>query len=335
MAKNAKNVVEYRIYDLPLNFPVMLLHGREWCISDILSNRLHFHNCFEIGICHSDSGILVFEDQKIPFRAGDVSCIPRHVPHTTCSDKGSRSRWSYLFIDLEQILGRDGFMLSSSGQNLVACPDYHWLLHRNQHPKIHFIVSSIVDEILENKSNYETVVRHLLILLYHELIRLQNAASDNDVDKNKNSFILKPALEHILRHYMQPITVDSLAEMCRLSTTHFRRLFVSVVGEAPISFLNTVRINQACILLQTTDDSILSIAEAVGFTTISSFNRYFSKLTGVSPREYRDPSIRDNLQPRRKHVLRQMGWMKPELRPESAVEDDHFIIDHSINTRKT
>ena len=60
MPKPKKEIVEYRNYDLPVNFPVLLLSGERWHISEIKSERLHFHNCLEIGICHSDEAIMEF-----------------------------------------------------------------------------------------------------------------------------------------------------------------------------------------------------------------------------------------------------------------------------------
>ncbi|MCR4756979.1 MAG: AraC family transcriptional regulator, partial [Butyrivibrio sp.] len=62
MSKPKKTVIEYRNYELPLNFPILLLTGDRWHISDVKSGKLHFHNCLEIGICHSDSGMIEFDN---------------------------------------------------------------------------------------------------------------------------------------------------------------------------------------------------------------------------------------------------------------------------------
>lgn len=83
MAKSKRAVTEYRSYYLPTHFPVLLLSGDYWKISDIPSGSLHFHNCLEIGICHSDSGTLEINGEKQTFHAGDVTVLPRNVPHTT------------------------------------------------------------------------------------------------------------------------------------------------------------------------------------------------------------------------------------------------------------
>lgn len=85
MAKSKRAVTEYRSYYLPMQFPVLLLSGDYWKISDIPSGSLHFHNCLEIGICHSDSGTLEINGEKQTFHAGDVTVLPRNVPHTTYS----------------------------------------------------------------------------------------------------------------------------------------------------------------------------------------------------------------------------------------------------------
>lgn len=102
--KKGKEIIEYRNYYLPSHFPLVFLSGPKWKISDIPSERLHFHNCLEIGICHSGSGTLRFcNGQEIHFFAGDITCIPRNTPHTTFSDPGANSRWSYLFFDPRQL----------------------------------------------------------------------------------------------------------------------------------------------------------------------------------------------------------------------------------------
>lgn len=98
MAKSKRAVTEYRSYYLPTHFPVLLLSGDYWKISDIPSGSLHFHNCLEIGICHSDSGTLEINGEKQTFHAGDVTVLPRNVPHTTYSAPGTKSHWSYLFL---------------------------------------------------------------------------------------------------------------------------------------------------------------------------------------------------------------------------------------------
>lgn len=103
MAKPKSNITEYRSYYLPLQFPVLLLSGDYWKISDIPSGRLHFHNCLEIGLCHSNGGTMEFNGKLLTFKTGDVTVIPRNIPHTTYSNTGTESHWSYLFLDPQEL----------------------------------------------------------------------------------------------------------------------------------------------------------------------------------------------------------------------------------------
>lgn len=68
MPRAKKPVIEYRRYSLPLHFPVLLLSGERWRISDIKSEHLHFHNHLEIGICHSDSGVMEIKGEAVPLQ---------------------------------------------------------------------------------------------------------------------------------------------------------------------------------------------------------------------------------------------------------------------------
>lgn len=104
MGRHAANVIEYRSYDLPPHFPIRLIAGDDWHISDVPSGVLHFHNCLEIGLCESDSGKMDFAGTVLPFKSGDVTVVAGDVLHTTWSDPGCSSKWRYLFTDAEELL---------------------------------------------------------------------------------------------------------------------------------------------------------------------------------------------------------------------------------------
>ena len=83
------------------------------------------------------------------------------------------------------------------------------------------------------------------------------------------------------------IKIENLAKSCHISETHFRRLFTSYMKVSPLEYINTVRIQTACDLLQKTDAPVADIAHKCGFTTNSTFNRNFKQLMGVTPIEWR------------------------------------------------
>ena len=111
---------------------------------------------------------------------------------------------------------------------------------------------------------------------------------------------------------MQQFTIEYLAELCHWSPTHFRRVFHDIMGTSLLDYVNNTRILKSCILLRSTEHSILDISEMVGFHSVSSFNRYFIKLMQMSPREYRKQMQQSEKKAENQSILEFAGWMRPE-----------------------
>jgi AraC-like DNA-binding protein len=313
MPRKKKPVIEYRHYSLPIHFPVLLLSGERWKISDIKSEHLHFHNHLEIGICYSDSGIMEIKGESVPFTAGDVTFLPQYLPHTTYSSPGEASLWSYLFFSPEDLFQHSFKSAYSNFEpNLWAVLGKNCILNKDKHPMVYSLATSIVEELQQQKPYYQESAYGLLLSLYIELLRIHStneALTVQEAGHNlKGDFVISPALEYITRNYMLPMTIDFLADLCHLSTTHFRRKFHEMMGTAPLDFLSSTRIEEACKQLKSTEDSILEISEKVGFHSISSFNRCFSKLMGTSPKEWRK-SAQSETQSAKASILEFTGWV--------------------------
>ena len=98
---------------------------------------------------------------------------------------------------------------------------------------------------------------------------------------------LKTVLQWLSAHYAEAIRVADAAGVCSFSPSHFMRWFRQMTGQSFIAFLNEYRLNAAAEALQTTDETILTIASRCGFETLSYFNRAFKAHFGMTPREYR------------------------------------------------
>lgn len=319
MAKPKSAVIEYRNYYLPIHFPVLLLSGDYWKISDIPSGRLHFHNCLEIGVCHSHSGTMEFYGEPCPFKEGDITVIPRNVPHTTYSTPGTESHWSYVYFDPQELFRN---MLPATWKNYDLTPynfhSYKHILSGNEYPHIHRLVLDIIRELENQGPSYQISARGLLLSLYIQLYRIENEESKGSAgDKPEgqpleNSLIIAPALDYIEKNYMQQFSVDYLADLCHWSTTHFRRVFREIMGTSPLDHLNNTRILKSCNLLRSTEHSILEISEMVGFHSVSSYNRCFIKIMQTSPRDYRKQIQQSDKRAEKQSILEYAGWMFPE-----------------------
>jgi AraC-type DNA-binding domain-containing proteins len=321
MQKYSRTITEFRSYRLPEAFPVLLLTGEHWRISDVPSGRLHFHNCLEIGICHTDGGTMEFYGKPLAFNKGDITCVPKNVPHTTYSAPGTASKWSYIFLEPKELFR--GVLPSSWPNYDLEFSDAHEYLHvfpKTEYPHLHTAVLHIIDELAEQKPGYQISARGLLISLYIELYRVQyseetkvkNVQATSQVSLHENALEISPALNFIEDNYMHTFTIMELADMCHWSQTHFRRVFHELIGVSPLEYINNVRILKSCRQLCSSENSILEISGNTGFRSLSSFNRNFFKVMQMSPREYRKLMIRADKKLENLSVLESTGWMSPE-----------------------
>lgn len=81
--------------------------------------------------------------------------------------------------------------------------------------------------------------------------------------------------------------LDRILEPFHFSRSYMCRAFQHYIGCTMTDYLNDVRLQQAAYRLQYTDETVLSICYAVGFSSISYFNSIFKKKYGVSPRTFR------------------------------------------------
>ena len=112
----------------------------------------------------------------------------------------------------------------------------------------------------------------------------------SSVEKEKSNYDfskIAQVCKYIDNHYSSDITLKKLADYMYVSENTVHRWFIQHFNESYISYLTKLRLNHACQLLTTTLQPISLIAENVGYTNRSNFNRSFKKYKGMSPSLYR------------------------------------------------
>lgn len=111
---------------------------------------------------------------------------------------------------------------------------------------------------------------------------------DSRMNSKYADMILK-AKKYIDKHYNdQDICLHSVAEEVNVSPNHFSAVFSQECGFSFIEYLTGVRIEVAKKLLKTSDLKALDIAYEVGFNDPHYFSFIFKKITGLTPKEYRN-----------------------------------------------
>lgn len=91
------------------------------------------------------------------------------------------------------------------------------------------------------------------------------------------------ASSFIRDHLTDPLSVADIADHVGYSEFHFSRIFSSVVRSSPIPYLTALRFQRAKQLLLTTDEPVVDICHAVGFSSTGTFSRRFAAEVGVAP----------------------------------------------------
>ena len=91
----------------------------------------------------------------------------------------------------------------------------------------------------------------------------------------------------VAQRYLEPLTVAEISEAVGLHPNYAMNLFKKTFGTTLIDYLTHHRISHAQRLLATTDEKVVEIAFASGFSSISRFNDAFRRACGCTPREYR------------------------------------------------
>ncbi len=103
--------------------------------------------------------------------------------------------------------------------------------------------------------------------------------------------------EYIDNNFRRNISREGLASMLGMNPDSFGRYFKIYTGKRINEYINTLRIEEAVSMLQTSDANVLNIALAVGFENTASFYRTFMKIMKNTPSFYRNNphSCRDNM----------------------------------------
>jgi AraC-like DNA-binding protein len=91
----------------------------------------------------------------------------------------------------------------------------------------------------------------------------------------------------IREHSGEEISLTKVAKAVNISATHLSEKFKQITGINFVDCVARTRFDKACDLLLNSNLRISEIAFAVGFQSLSQFNRVFKKLSGKSPSAYR------------------------------------------------
>lgn len=143
-------------------------------------------------------------------------------------------------------------------------------------------------------ANIKITLHKLLALLYQLM----------DFPLVKKSILLSNSVKHdlvaqfhqlISVHYIEKRRVSEYAHLLSRSENYLSRTIKSVTGKNALSFINARIVQEAKSLIRYTDLTFTEITFRLNFSDTSNFSKFFKKMTGLSPTEYRNAKSDRNL----------------------------------------
>ncbi len=109
----------------------------------------------------------------------------------------------------------------------------------------------------------------------------------------KQYFVAKNIADYIAENYTRDFGSEEIEEIFSISFDYANRVFKKIMGSSIIKYRNLLRINAAKTQMLVSDRTINEIARETGFEDGYYFSRYFKKMQGVSPSEYREKKLKE------------------------------------------
>ena len=261
---------------------------------------LHRHQEIQLTWIQQGEGTLVAENDMHTFRSGDIYWLGVNLPHVFKSDPSYFSAESGKRVQTLNIF----FNVKGQLDSFFELPEIKNLKNFLQNSQTGFKVpvqysSEISARMLqmENSSGVDQLVHFIELLKqlssFPELEPLSSCAQPANFSEHEGIRI-GAIYNYIMQKYDKPITLEDVSRQAHMTPQAFCRYFKKHTLHTFVSFLNEVRINEACKKLTDGNyDSIATVAYNCGFNSITNFNRVFKSVTHKSPSEYVETYMRN------------------------------------------
>lgn len=201
------------------------------------------------------------------------------------------------------------FMLASTG--LLACKtcSTHWALSENfrdLYPGVDLQTDKLITDengIYTNGGAYSFL--HLLIYLVEKFYDRSTAIHcakyfqvDMDRDQQAEFSIFNGHKKHsdeailvaqqmIEAQYPGKISIEKLAAGLNIGRRNFDRRFIKATGLTPLDYLQRVKVEAAKKMFEATRKTVAEVMYDVGYNDVKAFRDVFSRVTGLSPLDYK------------------------------------------------
>lgn len=253
-----------------------LLYISESSFDNEWNSILHTHLCTEIFYVTKGKGLFSLDNKTFSVQEDDLVIINPLISHT---ERGLKNiKFEYIVMGIEGLAFFSTEQDEEQGCSIVN--------YRNYKHEVLFYLKTMLLEVKTKDTEYQSLCQNLLeVLIINLMRRSQTKLEVAPINKvNKDCVFIE---KYIDAHFKEEITLDKLSEVTFLNKYHIVHSFSKYKGISPINYMIQKRIEEAKLLLVTTNIQISEIAIVVGFSSQSYFAQSFKKITGMSPIQYR------------------------------------------------
>ena len=246
----------------------------------------HFHPEYEIVFVEGTSGTRHVGDHISVYEGSDLVFIGPNIPHLNF-DYGVRTECEQVIIQMkENFLGKDFLDIPEFRSIKTLFDQSHYGLSFTGITKQ--IVGKKLKELpgLDHFDQLMSLLHILKLLANSDQVHILNTIPAGNKSLQKEQHRMNSIYNYVEMHFDQKPDVNFIAEQVNLTTAAFCRFFKKNTKMTFTDFVNQYRVNQAKnYLLQ--DKTVSETCFAVGFESLSYFNKLFKKIVGENPSEFK------------------------------------------------
>lgn len=259
----------------------------------------HSHGYYELIYVYSGSCCHRLQNGSKTLTSGDFCLLPPNLPHQLASFSDDdmivnilirKSTFTQTFQPLLQDLGLLSLFFSNTlfrKENGAAL-----LVQCGEDPLVRRMVRNMYDEYISYSPFSQTILVGQLTQLLGEMMR-SHCTDIVRLSEGQRQSAPVAAMLHYMEEHLHSVTLPELAEAFNYSPSRCSAILKEGTGKAYSAVLREYRLQMAARLLRETEDSVMQIAEQVGFCDSSHLHKVFLAAYGQTPSQYR--ASRDSL----------------------------------------
>ena len=212
-------------------------------------------------------------DGTLQAGARDMIYLPRDTAYHSLWHTSS----NFVVVDL---------LLQDGGGQDILFGDHPCVLFHDTHLVYDGLLAELADKA-DATGPFDWLERLSLCfkLLCHMARDTNRHESDTALSK------IQRGITYLENNYCSDFSVDVLADICNLSVSGFRRIFLECKGMSAVEYRNRLRIQKASELLRTGRYTVSEAADQTGIRDVKYFGKLFKRYTGTNPGTFKKGGI--------------------------------------------